>query len=102
MVAHDLAGTCSCCGSDTSQLELYLENGFGFSLSEDGGYGVSLVAVVSDPGQDFPAFYEEQLRNLLEWQKQVTSEEWKRWGGRDPVNFRLRSGTGGEGGRWSL
>jgi len=82
---HGETTTCSCCGSDTSRFELYLDNGFGFSLSEKEGHEVTLVPVHTEPAEDFNAFYREQVAFLNELGQEVTAEEWTRW------NFAIRA-----------
>ena len=72
-------GPCPCCGSDPSRLELYLDNGFGFTLAEGEDLRVDLVAVETDPDKDFASFYLEQLHHLYEWHQELTDEEWSRW-----------------------
>jgi hypothetical protein len=79
-VAHEpSAERCPCCwGADPSRLEHYLDNGFGFTLSEAEGFEVSF-AVTTAPSDDFADFYLEQLRHLLVWTREISDEDHRRW-----------------------
>jgi hypothetical protein len=62
--------TCSQCGRDLSSFEHYLDNGFGFEVSDDGVH----VQVVydSDPARDFKAFVIGQFANFSAWINEVS------------------------------